>query len=118
MAKAVRVSGPALRWIEQEAERIAGTFGASAAEEFRDRIKAAVEAVAAFPNMTKRGTIPGTRTITVHKRTVLTIVERDGGLVVAAARNHWQGDALAPREALSAADDGLREAPAESGPKG
>jgi plasmid stabilization system protein ParE len=118
MAKAVRVSEPALQWIEQEAERIAGTFGAVAAEEFKDRIKTAIEAVAAFPNMTKRGRIPGSRTITVHKRTVLTIVERDGALVVAAARNHWQGDAFEPREAYSAADDELREEPADGGPKG
>jgi plasmid stabilization system protein ParE len=98
MAKRVRLSAPALRWIEGEAERIARDFGPAVAQEFWDRIKAAIEAVAAFPNMTKRGRIPGSRTIVVHKRTVLTFVERDGDLIVAAARSHWQVDAFTPDE--------------------
>jgi plasmid stabilization system protein ParE len=101
MARRVRLSEPALRWIEDEAERISRGFGAAAAQEFRDRIRKTVEAIAAFPNITKRGKIPGSRTITVYRRTVLTIVERDGDLVVAAARSHWQADAFEPGEADS-----------------
>jgi len=101
MARHVRISEPALRWIEGEAERIARAFGGAAAREFRDRISKTVEAVAAFPNITKRGKIPGSRTITVYKRTVLTIVERNGQLVIAAARSHWQADAFEPGEADS-----------------
>lgn len=96
MARRVRISEPALRWIEREAERIARDFGVPPAQEFRDRITKAVEAVTAFPSMAKRGKIPGTRTIIVHRRTVLTFVERAGDLVVAAARSHWQGDAFEP----------------------
>jgi len=101
MALRVRLSEPALRWIEREAERIARDFGAVSAQEFRDRIAKTIEAVAAFPNMAKRGKIPGTRTITVHRRTILTFVERAGDLVVAAARSHWQSDAFDPNEAAA-----------------
>jgi plasmid stabilization system protein ParE len=104
MAKRVRISEPALQWIEQ-AERIARTFGATAAEEFKHRISTTVEAIAAFPNTTKRGKIPGSRTVTVYKRTVLTIVERGGDLVIAAARSHRQGDAFEPHEAYPASDE-------------
>jgi plasmid stabilization system protein ParE len=111
MAKRVRISEPALQWIEQEAERIARTFGANAAEEFKHRITTTVEAIAAFPNMTRRGKIPGSRTVTVYKRTVLTIVERGGDLVIAAARSHWQGDAFEPHEAYSAPDDEPQDEP-------
>ena len=49
--------------------------------------------------------------MTVYRRTVLTIVERGGDLVVAAARSHWQNDAHKPHEAYSAADDEAREDP-------
>jgi plasmid stabilization system protein ParE len=99
MARRIRISDPALRWLEREAETIARDFGPAAAQQFKERIARAVEAVANFPSMTKRGIIPGTRTITVHRRTVLTFVDRDGELVVAAARSHWQADAFAPDEA-------------------
>lgn len=105
MARRVRISEPALRWIEQETERIAREFGTKPAQEFRDRIAKAVEAVAAFPSMAKRGKIPGSRTIIVHRRTVLTFVERAGDLVVAAARSHWQGDAFEPDEAVPSPAD-------------
>ena len=105
MARRVRFSEPALKWIEREAGRIAQDFGAVPAQEFRDRILKAVEAVAAFPGVAKRGKIPGSRTMVVHKRTVLTFVERGETLVVAAARSHWQGDAFEPDEAASPPTD-------------
>lgn len=105
MPRTVLISEAALQWLEQEAERIAGQFGSSIANEFRDRIKTAIENLADYPHMAKRGAIPGTRTITVHRRTILTIVERNGALVVAAARGHRQNDAYNPHEAYSAGDD-------------
>jgi plasmid stabilization system protein ParE len=101
MSRRVRISEPALRWIENEAERIAENFGHPAAAEFKKRLEKAIENLADFPQLTKRGAIPGSRTMTVHKRTILTIVERDGELVIAAARAHWQGDAHEPHEAYS-----------------
>lgn len=104
MPRRVRISEPALRWLEQEAERIAARFGAVAAADFSKRIDLAVENLAAFPEMAKRGRIPGSRTITVFGRTVMTIVERDGDLVIAAARSHWQQDAHAPPEAAPPGD--------------
>lgn len=105
MSKGVRISEAALHWIELEAERIAEVLGRLAAEEFRNRIDTAVRNVADFPHLAKRGKLPGSRTITVHRRTVLTIVERDGVLVVAAARSHRQGDAFEPHETHATADD-------------
>jgi hypothetical protein len=80
-----------------------------------DRIRKTIEAIAAFPNITKRGKIPGSRTITVYKRTVLTIVERDGDLNVAAARSHWQADAFDPGEAASSDGQAPEEKPGRGG---
>lgn len=99
MARSIRISAPALRWLEAEAERIATDLGAGAARQFVARIDEALNRIAAFPAMTERGKIAGTRTIVVNKRTILTLVERNGELVVAAARSHRQEDAHDPHEA-------------------
>lgn len=99
MPRSVSISEPALQWIEQEAGRISAEFGAAAAKAFKKRINTAIANISAFPGMTERGEIPGSRTVTIFKRTILTLVERDGELVVAAARSHWQEDSHAPHEA-------------------
>ncbi|HWV20305.1 MAG TPA: type II toxin-antitoxin system RelE/ParE family toxin [Devosia sp.] len=92
MPRAIRVSEQALRWLAREAERIAEDFGLSAAKEFQTRIDNTLQQIAEFPAMAERGKIPGTRTFVVNRRTILTIVERDGYLVVAAARSHRQDE--------------------------
>ena len=90
MARTIRISEEALRWLVQETETIARDFGGAAARDFQTRINDAIERIAVFPGMTERGKIPGTRTFVVNRRTILTIVERHGDLVVAAARSHRQ----------------------------
>lgn len=92
MPRAIRISEEALRWMVREAERIAEDFGSTAAKDFQTRIDSALQQLAEFPGMTERGKIPGTRTFVVNRRTILTIVERDGDLVVAAARSHRQDE--------------------------
>lgn len=92
MSRTIRISEEALRWLEQEAETIARNFGGAAAREFQARINEAIERITIFPGMTERGKIPGTRTFVVNRRTILTILERDGDLVIAAARSHRQDE--------------------------
>ena len=108
MPKEVRISEPALRRLERMAEEIASEFGRAAAVAFRSRIDTAVKNLAMFPQMTGHGDIPNTRIVIVNNRTLLTIVERDGELVVAAARSHDQKDARAPHEARDLAQEAGR----------
>lgn len=90
MAGAIRISAPALRWLTREAERIAEDFGERAARDFQTRIDEALQHALAFPSSAVRGRIPGTRTLVINRRTILTLVMRDGDLIVAAARSHRQ----------------------------
>lgn len=92
MSRTIRISEEALAWIVREAERIAEDFGPKAAKEFQARIDKSLLQISEFPGMTERGKIPGTRTFVINRRTILTIIERDGNLVVAAARSHHQDD--------------------------
>jgi len=92
MAGTIRISEPALRWLTEEAERIAANFGETAGRDFQARIDDALTRLLAFPEMTARGKIPGTRTLVVNRRTLLTIIFRDGDLIVASARSHFQSD--------------------------
>jgi plasmid stabilization system protein ParE len=105
MPKKVSISEPALAWLERMAEEIASEFGRGAAVAFRNRIDTAVKNLAIFPQMTGHGDIPNTRIVIVNNRTLLTIVERDGEVVVAAARSHNQEEARAPHEAFDLAQE-------------
>ena len=116
--RGVTISEPALQWIEREAKRISADFGPAAAQAFKKRINTAILNIAAFPHMTARGAIPGSRTVTIFKRTILTLVEREGEVVVAAARTHWQDDSHAPHEVHAADADDEESIPADTRPPG
>jgi plasmid stabilization system protein ParE len=105
MPKSVRVSEPALQWVEQQAERIAFDFGDKAAEEFRKNFFEALDNHEQFPGIAKRGKIPGSTNLTIARRTIITVVERDDELFVAAARSHWQEDSHDPHEVYNELDE-------------
>lgn len=105
MPKNVRVSEPALQWVELQAERIAFDFGDNAAQEFRKKFFDALDSLDQFPGIAKRGKIPGSKNLTIGRRTIITVVERDHELFVAAARSHWQEDSHDPQEVYNELDE-------------
>jgi plasmid stabilization system protein ParE len=105
MPKSVRVSEPALQWVEQQAERIALDFGINAAGEFRKKFFEALDNLEQFPGIAKRGKIPGSKNLMIGRRTIITVVERDDELFVAAARSHWQDDSHDPHEVYDELDE-------------
>jgi plasmid stabilization system protein ParE len=91
--------------VEQQAEHIALNFGDRAAEEFRKDFFDATDNLEMFPGIAKRGKIPGSKNLTVGRKTIITVVEHNDELVVAAARNHWQEDSHEPHEVYAELDE-------------
>ena len=94
-----RMSPEARAWLLSEVRYLADR-NPSAATAVLDRLGAARQTLADYPQIGTAGLIPGTRRLVVGPY-ILTIRHRAGTVEIAAIRHARQGDAYAPAEATA-----------------
>lgn len=112
----VRFSPKAERWFLDKISEIAEERP-SAARNILERLEKQTRLLTAFPRMTERGLIPGTRKISL-KPFVLTARIRNGELEIIAVRFAKQRDALAPSDVVDETSERSSDQPETSSKPG
>lgn len=95
----VRLSRSAERWFQKRIAEIA-EVDPNAARKIVGRFERLKDMLSAFPEMTERGVLPGTRRIVMHPF-ILVARLRDDVVEIAAIRHARQKDARAPSELMA-----------------